>query len=171
MRHLPSSLATPPQRTSPTRGFQVVSCKDRPRLEAFFLAFNFNQRREFFGSCISDESIRDYCRAIRWSETTIIARSCGARLEAVAIVTATASRGIAELSIACAAECDRQSAVADLLDLSLTAASLNYTQLIVDYERAMPELLALLHRSPFAVFDVDIVRVDVPCYSAKIVAC
>jgi hypothetical protein len=171
MRHFPSSVATPPQRTSPTRGFQVLSYRDRPRLEAFFLAFDFSQRREYFGNCISDESIRDYCRAIHWSETTIIARSFGARLEAVATITATASRRIAELSIACAAECDRQSTVSDLLDLSLTAASLNYMQLIVDYERAMPELLALLHRSPFAVFDVDIVRVDVPCYSAKIVAC
>jgi hypothetical protein len=35
----------------------------------------------------------------------------------------------------------------------------------------MPEFLAQLNPSPFAIFDVDIVRVDVPCYSAKIVAC
>ena len=150
---------------------KILSYRDRSRLEAFFLAFNFNQRREYFGGGVSDQSILDYCRAIHWSETTIIARSCGDRLEAVAMVTATASRGIADLSIACAQECDRQSMVAELLDLSLTAASLNYLQLIVDYERAMPELLALLHRSPFAVFDVGIVRVDVPCYGAKIVAC
>lgn len=153
------------------RAVQILSHKDRPRLEAFFLAFNFDQRREYFGDRIADESIHDYCRSIHWGETTMIARSCGARLEAIATVTATSSRGIAELLIACAPECDRQSTVAELLDLSLTAASLNYLQLIVSYERAMPELLTLLHRSPFAVFDVDVVRVDVPCYSAKIVAC
>lgn len=171
MQDLLSGFAAPPRRGSPMRAVQILSYSDRPRLEAFFLAFNFDQRREYFGGGVSDESIRDYCRAIQWSETTVIARSCGACLEAAAIVTATASQGIAELSIACAPDCDRQSMVADLLDLSLTAASLNYLQLIVNYERAMPELLRLLHRSPSAVFDVGIVRVDVPCYSAKIVAC
>jgi hypothetical protein len=171
MRDIICGFAAPPRGISPMRGVQILSYRDRPRLEAFFLAFNFDQRREYFGGGVSDESILDYCRAIRWSKTTVIARSCDARLEAVAIVTATASRGIAELSIACAPECDRQSMVADLLDLSLTAASLNYLQLIVHYERAVPELLTLLHRSHFAVFDVGIVRVDVPCHSAKIVAC
>ena len=106
---------------------KILSYRDRSRLEAFFLAFNFNQRLEYFGGGVSDQSILDYCRTIRWSEATVIARACDDRLEAVAIVTATASRGIADLSIACEQECDRQSMVADLLDLSLTAASLNST--------------------------------------------
>jgi hypothetical protein len=166
-----SVFATTPQRTSPMRGFQVLSHKDRPRLEAFFLAFDFDQRHEYFGTSVSDEQIRDYCRAIRWNETTIIARSCGACLEAVAILTATAGQRIAELSMACASTCDRQPMVADLLDLALAAASLSYSQVIIGSERAMPELLAQLHPSPFAIFDVDVVRVEVPCYSAKIVAC
>ena len=166
-----SEFAMPPQRTYGMRGFQILSHRDRPRLEAFFLAFDVDQRREYFGGRVSDDLIRDYCSAIRWNDTTIIARSCGARLDAVAILTATASRRIAELSMACAPTCERQPLVADLLDLALAAASLSYSQLIIRCERAMPELLTQLHPSPFAIFDVDIVRVDVPCYSAKIVAC
>jgi hypothetical protein len=166
-----SVFATTPQRTSPMRGFQVLSHRDRPRLEAFFLALNFDQRREYFGARVSEEQIRDYCRDIHWNETTIIARFCGARLDAVAMLTATASQRIAELSMACASTCDRQPVVADLLDLAFAAASLSYSQIIIQCERAMPELLALLHPSPLAIFDVDVVRIDVPCYSAKIVAC
>jgi hypothetical protein len=131
-----SVFATTPQRTSPMRAFQVLSYRDRPRLEAFFLAFDVDQRHEYFGARVSDEQIRDYCRAIHWNET-----------------------------------CDRQPMVADLLDLAFAAASLSYSQIVIQRERAMPELLALLHPSPFAIFDVDVVRIDVPCYSAKIVAC
>jgi len=153
------------------RGFQVLSQKDRPRLEGFFLAFHFDQRREYFGGRVSDEQIRDYCRDIRWNETTIIASFCGARLDAVAMLTATASPRITELSMACASTCDRQPMVAELLDLAFAAASLSCSQIIIQCERAMPELLAVLHPSPFAIFDVDVVRVDVPCYGAKIVAC
>jgi hypothetical protein len=166
-----SEFAVPPQRTYGMRGFQILSHKDRPRLEAFFLALDLDQRREYFGRGVSDDQIRDYCRAIRWNETTIIARSCSARLEAVAILTATAIKRIAELSMACASTCDRQPMVAELLDLALAAASLSYSQIIISSEHAMPELLAQLHPSPFAIFDVDVVRIDVPCYSAKIVAC
>jgi hypothetical protein len=153
------------------RGFQILSHRDRPRLEAFFLAFDFDERRQYFGGGMSDDSIRDYCRSFHWNETTIIARSCGASLDAVAVIATTASPRIAELSVACASGSDREALVADLLDLALAAASLSYSQLIVAHQKAMPELLALLQRSPFAVFDVDAVHVDVPCYSARIVAC
>jgi hypothetical protein len=166
-----SCFATLSERSHGMRSFQILSHKDRPRFEAFFLTFDVDQRREYFGRNVPDDSIRDYCRAIRWNETTVIAHSCGTRLEAVAIITATTSQRIAELSVACASGCDRQILAEKLLNLALAAASLSCSQLIVRSERAMPELLALLHRSPFAIFDVDVVHVDVPCYSAKIVAC
>jgi hypothetical protein len=166
-----SEFKVPPQRVRGMRGFQILSHADRPKLEAFFLAFDFHERRDYFGGRVSDDQVRDYCRAIRWNEATVIARCCGSSLEAVAILKATASPRIAELSMACASTCGRQPMVADLLDLALASASLSYSQVIIRSERAMPELLAELHPSPFAIFDVDIVRVDVPCNSARIVAC
>ncbi|CAN0388812.1 unnamed protein product, partial [Phaeothamnion confervicola] len=114
-------------------------------LEAFFLAFDFDQRREYFGGGVSDESIRGSCEAIRWTETTIIARSGPYCLEAIATVAAMApGLRTAELSMACPLSCDRRPIVADLLDLALMIASLSYRQLVVNRELAMRELLALL---------------------------
>ena len=167
-----SRLALASQRAHGLRGFQVLGYNDLARLEAFFLAFDFDQRREYFGGGVSDELIRDFCKAIRWSETTIVARSGPYCLEATATITAMASDlRTAELSMACPLSCDRRPIVADLLDLALMIASLSYRQLIVNHELAMPELLALLRGSPSATFDGDAVRIDVPVGDAMVVAC
>lgn len=167
-----SRLALASQRAPGLRGFQLLGYNDLARLEVFFLAFDFDQRREYFGGDVSDESIHGYCKAIRWTETTIIARSGPYCLEAIATITATApDLRTAELSIACPLSCDRRPIVADLLDLALMTASLSYRQLIVNRELAMPELLGLLRGSPSAMFDGDIVRIDVPVGDATVVAC
>lgn len=149
--------------------FQVLSQKDLPRLEAFFLSLDFDQRQTYFGGGISDASLRNYCRAIHWSDTTIIARSSGAGLEAIAMITATQGQRTAELAMACAPARDRQAIVADLLDLALTAASLSYSRLVVRRSRATPELLALLSRFESAVVDGDIIRIVVPLGSTTII--
>lgn len=139
--------------------FQVLSHRDLPRLEAFFLGLDFDQRQTYFGGGISDASLRDYCRGVDWIETTIIARSDGACVDAIAMITATRSQRTAELAIACAPARDRASIVGDLLDLALTAASLSYSHLLVRRDRATPELLTLLNRFASAAFDGDIVRI------------
>lgn len=167
-----SRLALASQRVPGLRGFQVLGCNDLARLEAFFLAFDFDQRREYFGGGVSDESIRAFCRTIRWTETTIIARSGPYCLEAIALISAMAPDfRTAELSMACPLWCDRRPIVADLLDLALMTASISYRQLVVHHELAMPELLVLLRGSPSATFDGDVVRIDVPVGNATVVAC
>ena len=167
-----SRLALASERAPGLRGFQVLGYNDLQRLEAFFLAFDFDQRRDYFGGGVSNESVLDFCKAIRWTETTIIARSGPYCLEAIATIAAMApDLRAAELSMACPLSCDRRPIVADLLDLALMTASLSYRQLIVNRELAMPELLTLLRGSPSATFGADIVRIDVPVGNARVVAC
>ena len=168
MGNLPRGFAASTQRRSMS-GFQVLTQRDQPKLEALFLGFDFDERRKYFGAGVSDASIRDYCRSICWRETTIIARSASSVLEAVAILTAPIGARIAELAIARAADAEDASVVADLLELSLSVASLSYPQLIVHREHASEELLAALQRLAVVWAD-DVVRIDVPC-AAKIVTC
>ncbi|MDQ8731636.1 hypothetical protein [Bradyrhizobium sp. LHD-71] len=172
MTDVSGSVAMASQGIPGLRGFQVLGHNDLARLEAFFLAFDLDQRREYFGGDVADTALRDYCNAIRWGEATIIARSGPHGLEAIAIVAAIApDQRAADLSMACPSAGDRQPIVADMLDLALMAASLSYRQLIVYHDHAMPELLSLLRGSGSAKFDGDIVRIDVPLGNARLVAC
>jgi hypothetical protein len=148
--------------------FQVLSRKDLPRLEAFFLALDFDQRQTYFGGGISDASLRDYCRGLPWSDTIIIARAGAAGIDAIAMLTAMPDPRTADLAIACAPVRDRTSIVADLMELALTAASLSYSRLVVRRSRATPELLTLLDRFGSATFDDDLIRIVVPSVSPTI---
>ena len=94
--------STPAPQCAGLRGFRLLSHYDMAQLEAFFLAFDFDQRRTYFGGGISDASIRKHCRSIHWAETTIIACAGPDRLDAIAVMTAIPSMPrTAELSLAC----------------------------------------------------------------------
>src|ERR1700719_3355375 len=115
------------------RSFQILRCHDGVRLRAFFLAFDFDQRRAYFGGGVSDQSVSEYCDTIDWDHTTVIARGGLYGLEATAILTSLPpSHAAAELSIACPSPCDHSSVVAELLDLAVDAAALRYRRLIVN---------------------------------------
>jgi hypothetical protein len=163
-------LATAPHHSS-MRGFQVLSHRDLARLETFFLAFDFDQRRKYFGDGMSEAAIRQFCRTIPWNETTAIACAAASNLDAIAVLTAPADQRTAELSIACAASCDAPATTADLLDLALTVASLSYSELIVHRACATSELLALLDCCASTASGEDVVRIAVPSCSARIIAC
>jgi hypothetical protein len=153
-------LATAPHHSS-MRGFQVLSHRDLARLETFFLAFDFDQRRKYFGDGMSEAAIRQFCRTIPWNETTAIACAAASNLDAIAVLTAPADQRTAELSIACAASCDAPATTADLLDLALT----------VHRACATSELLALLDCCASTASGEDVVRIAVPSCSARIIAC
>lgn len=160
------------QRAPGLRVFQILSHNDLAKLETFFLSFDLDQRREYFGGDTSDDSVRHYCRRINWSETTVIARADPYCLEAIATVTALGSdRRSAELSMACPLLCNRQPIVSELFDLAMLTASISYRQLIVHNDLAMPELMSLLRGHVSARFDGDVFRIDVPIGNARIVAC
>lgn len=153
------------------RGVQVLSHRDLDRLEALFLGLDFDQRQRYFGGGISDASLREHCRAIHWGKTTVIARSAGPDLDAVAIMTAGDRPRIASLEIACAPARGRPSIIANLLELALTVASLSYSHLTIDRHRAPEELLVLLGRRTSNICADDVVRIPVPSCSASIIAC
>jgi hypothetical protein len=78
------------QRAPGQRCYQLLCERYLPRLEAFFLSFDFDQRRAHFGGGVSNRSIGNYCRAIDWSFTIAIGRSSVYCLEAVAMLVSFA---------------------------------------------------------------------------------
>jgi hypothetical protein len=143
------------------RSYELLGDRDLPRLHAFFLSFDFDQRRAYFGGGISDQSIREYCRAIDWSTTMVIARSGPYCLEAVAmLVYLPPDHAVAELSVGCPLYCNQRQIIAELLNLAIEIGALGRRTLLVRRELAHPDLLSLLRDNELAVFDSENVLLD-----------
>ena len=161
MENVLNHLALASQRAPGLRSFQLLGDRDLPRLDAFFLSFDFDQRRTYFGGGISDQSIREFCRAIDWPTTTIIARSGPYCLEAVAmLVSLPPDHAVVEFSVACPLSCDQRPIVAELLDLAIELGALEYVTLLVRRELAHTDLLSLLRDNDQARFDGNHVELD-----------
>jgi hypothetical protein len=97
-----SRLAVASQRAPGFRSFQILKRHDELRLRAFFLSFDFDQRRAYFGGGMSDPAIREYCETIDWENMTIIARSGPACIDAVVILASLPpAHTTAKMSLAC----------------------------------------------------------------------
>jgi len=172
MGNILRKLALASQRAPGQRTFQFLHHHDLPRLEAFFLSFDFDQRRTYFGGGISDQSIRSYCSAIDWTATTVIARGGPYCLEAVAmLVSRPPDHASVELSIGCPLACNQRSIMAELLDLSIEVAACKYQALVVSHELAPPGLLGLLRRNYLASFGRDYARIDLATSEVRTAAC
>jgi hypothetical protein len=166
-------LAVASQRAPGLRSFQFLNSNDLFKLEAFFLSFDFDQRRAYFGGAVSDQSVRNYCGTIDWNHTTAIARTgrpyCP---EAIALMVSLLSNNArAELSIACPLSCDQRPIIAALLDLAIEIGSLQYRKLIVNRELAGPELLSLLRDSDLARFECEHVEINLAAEHSITAAC
>jgi len=165
-------LAVASQRAPGLRSFQFLNSNDVFKLEAFFLSFDLDQRRAYFGGAVSDQSVRNYCGTIDWNHTTAIARTGPYCPEAIAwVVSLLSNDARAELSIACPLLCDRRPIIAALLDLAIEIGSLQYRKLIVNRELADPELLSLLRDNDLARFDCEHVQIDLAAGHSRIAAC
>jgi hypothetical protein len=143
-----SRLAVASQRAPGLRSFQILKRHDEMRLRAFFLSFDFDQRRAYFGGGISDPAVREHCKTIDWDNTTIIARSGPACIDAVAVLASLPpAHTTAELSLACPLPGNQTQVVGELLDLAVDVAAIRYRALIVSRELANPDLLALLREN------------------------
>jgi hypothetical protein len=161
MTNIQTRLTLASQRAAGLRSFQILSDHDLPKLEAFFLSFDFDQRRAFFGGGISSQSIRKYCRDIDWSSTTMIARSGPYCLEAIAIlVSLLPDHTTVELSVACPLACPQQSIIAELFELAIEIGALGGRKLIVSRELAHPDLMFLLRSSGRGRFGSEHVEVN-----------
>lgn len=143
------------------RSFQVLRCHDGVRLRAFFLSFDFDQRRGYFGGGVSDQSVSEYCDTIDWDRTTVIARGGASSLEAVAILTSLPpDHTAADLSVACPLPYCHEAFMAELLDVASDAAALRYRRLIVSRELARPDLLASLRENQAARFGCENIEIN-----------
>src|SRR3954465_10769519 len=139
MAHVLDLLAWASQRAPGQRSFQLLCDRDLQRLEAFFLSFDFDRRRAYFGGGISDQSVHDYCRAIDWDTTMVIARSGAYCLETVAmLVSLPPDHAVAEFSIGCPLSCNQRPIIAELLNLAIEIGALRYRTLLVSREFAGP---------------------------------
>jgi hypothetical protein len=161
MANILNRLALASQRAPGQRSFQLLGDRDVPRLEAFFLSFDFDQRRAYFGGGVSDRSIRAYCAAIDWGTTTLIARSGPYCLEAVAmLVSLPPDHGVAEFSVGCPLACNQRPIIAELLDLAIEIGAPEYRTLLVRRELANADLLPLLRDRDQARFGSEDVELD-----------
>jgi len=160
MTKISDSKAISLQRATTGRSYQHLSSHDQPRLTAFFLAFDFDERRSYFGSGISDESIVGFCRAIDWTRTDMIGRCGRYCLEAVAMLVATSDRARVELAIACPLKCDQRQIVAELLMTASSFAASKYSTLVVRRELAHPDLLNQLRQTERATAREEEIELD-----------
>jgi hypothetical protein len=161
MTSIQEQLASASQRAPGSRRFELLSHHDQPRIEAFLLSFDLDQRRAFFGTGASDAAIRNYCGAIDWDFTTMIARSGPCCLEAVAtLVSIPPYYALAEFHVACPLRCNQQPIMAELTALAIEVGAVRYQGLIVLREFAHPDLLVELRENPLAIFDTATIRID-----------
>jgi hypothetical protein len=155
-----SRLAVALQRAPGFRSFQILKRHDELRLRAFFLSFDFDQRRAYFGGGMSDPAIREYCETIDWENMTIIARSGSACIDAVVILASLPpAHTTAKLSLACLLSGNQAQVVRELLDLAIDVAAPRFRKLIGGRGLANPELQALLREDQTARFNCEHVEI------------
>ena len=144
-----TQLATASQGVNGGRSFQLLTRHDSLKLEAFFLAMTFDQRRACFGGGMSDEAVVAFCRTIDWPRTLIIGRMGPYCPEAIAMVCPLDDEAdTAVLSLACPLDCDRSVIIRTLIDLAICAAAPFYRVLVVQRELTPPDVVnALLNVS------------------------
>jgi hypothetical protein len=125
-------FAVASQRASGLRSFQILKRHDELRLRAFFLSFDSDQRHAYFGAGMSDPAIREYCEAIDWENTTIIARNGAVCIDAIVVLNSLPpTHTTAELSLACPLSGNHAQVVCELLDLAVDVIVLRFRKLIV----------------------------------------
>jgi hypothetical protein len=155
-----SRLAVASQRAPGLRSFQILKRHDELRLRAFFLSFDFDQRRAYFAGGMSDSAIREYSERIDWENMTIIARSGPACIDAVVILASLPpTHTTAKLSLACPLSGNQAQVVRELLDLAIDVATLRFRKLIGGRELANSELLASLRENQTARFNCEHVEI------------
>jgi hypothetical protein len=108
---------------SPVRASRFLTADDTGRLIRFYLGFDFEARRSRFGAAVSDDAIIDYCDAIEWRRSILIARAGAYDLKAVLEIHPLSQQwDCAELIAACPDDDDRIHCFAQLLQIAAFAA-------------------------------------------------
>jgi hypothetical protein len=108
---------------SPVRASRFLTADDAGRLTRFYLGFDFEARRSRFGEAGSDDAIIEYCDAIEWRRSILIARAGAVDLKAVLEIHPLSQQwDCAELIAACPDDDDRIHCFAQLLQIAAFAA-------------------------------------------------
>jgi hypothetical protein len=108
---------------SPLRASRFLTADDTGLLTRFYLGFDFEARRSRFGDAVSDDAIIDYCDAIEWRHSVLIARAGAHGLQALLEIHPLSQQwDCAELIAACPDEDDRMHVFAQLLQIAAFAA-------------------------------------------------
>ena len=102
---------------------RFLTAEDAGRLTQFYLGFDFEARHDRFGAEVSDHAIIDYCDAIEWRRSVLIARASAVVLEAALEIHPLSQQwDCAELIAACPSRGDRGDSLARLLQIAAFAA-------------------------------------------------
>jgi hypothetical protein len=108
---------------SPVRASRFLTSDDTGRLIRFYLGFDFEARRSRFGEAACDDAIIEYCDAMEWRRSILIARAGAYDLKAVLEIHPLSQQwDCAELIAACPDEDDRIHDFAQLLQIAAFAA-------------------------------------------------
>lgn len=134
------------------RSFQTLTAFDLPRLQSFFLAMTFDQRRDYFCAGVSNEAIKSFCQRIDWRRSIVVSRSDRYFLEAVAFVIGCGERSrTAQFSIAYPSTCDRYAIMRALFELTIMVVRSRFDRLTVDRNSMCRDLRLILDEMPAAV--------------------
>jgi hypothetical protein len=130
----------------PLRTSRFLAADDAGRLTRFYLGFDFEARRSRFGDAVSDDAIIEYCDAIEWRHSVLIARAGAHGLEAVLEIHPLSQQwDCAELIVACPDDDDRMHVFAQLLQIAAFAAGQRGCRtFLVPLDDTSREILSLL---------------------------
>lgn len=151
------------------RSLQLLSDNDADRLKAFYLGLDFDNRRRRFGGGMSDQSIAQYCRAVDWQQTFIIARGSTRHLDAVLeIHPLSQERGHAEIVMTCPLDCDRSRIFAELLQLgAFTAGGQGCSGFVMYLDAGYSEAMDILGDIGRTSCDGEVLSADIVDYTTQ----
>jgi hypothetical protein len=152
------------------RSLRFLTANDLDKIEAFYLALDFDNRRQRFGGGQSDEAIVSYCRMIDWTNTIVIGRGSFHLLDAVLEIHPLSSNwDRAEITLTCPLDCDRSRIFAELFQLAAFAAGeRGCTKFVVYLNAGCSELVPILHSLGEHTSDGEVLNIDTSGYAITV---
>jgi hypothetical protein len=147
--------------------FRALSADDCDDLGRFYHKLDVGERRQRFGGALSEIAIAQFCRAIQWRRTIMIACVSGARFDAVLEIHQMADGWQrCEIALACRLAGDRAIVIAQLLQLAAFAAGkLGCREFVVPLDESGRTMVPLLQSMGRARIEADTAVIDLGDYS------
>jgi hypothetical protein len=146
--------------------FRALSAGDCDELGRFYGELDFGERRRRFGGALSETAVAEFCRAIQWRRTIVIACMSGAPFDAVLEIHQMADGWRrCEIALACRLVGDRAIVIAQLLQLAAFAAGkLGCREFVVPLDESGRTMVPLLASMGRARIEADTAVIDLGDY-------